>query len=56
MNELFNGLEYVRAYVDDSLINGNNDFEDYVNKGKIWHLTQLVSKSMQKNRFSPEIT
>ena len=35
MNELFNGLEYVRAYIDDLLIISNGNFEDYLNKVKI---------------------
>ena len=35
MTELFNGLEYVRAYIDDLLIICNNNFEDNVNKIKI---------------------
>ena len=29
MNELFNGLEYVRAYIDDLLIINNAHFEDH---------------------------
>ena len=35
MNELFNGLEYVRAYNDDWSMISNGDFGDYLNKGKI---------------------
>ena len=35
MNELFNGLEYVRAYIDDLLIISNSSFEDYLNKVKV---------------------
>ena len=34
MNELLNGLEYVRAYDDDLLIISNGNFEDYLNKVK----------------------
>ena len=34
MNELFNGLEYVRAYIDDLLIISNGIFEDHLNKLK----------------------
>ena len=34
MNEWFNGLEYVRTYIDDLLIIGNGNFEDHLNKGK----------------------
>ena len=32
MNELFNGLEYVRTYIDDLLIISNESFEDHINK------------------------
>ena len=32
MNELCNGLEYVRAYIDDLLFISNGNFEDYFNK------------------------
>ena len=32
MNELFIGLEYVRAYIDDLLIISNGSFEDHLNK------------------------
>ena len=35
MNELYNSLEYVRAYIDDLLIISNGNFEDYQNKLKI---------------------
>ena len=35
MNELFNGLEYVRAYIDYLLFNSNSNFDDYVNIVKI---------------------
>ena len=35
MNELFNGLEYVKAYIDGVLIISNGNFEDHLNKGKI---------------------
>ena len=34
MNELFNGLEYVRTYIDDLLILSNSNFEDHLNKVK----------------------
>ena len=34
-NELFNGLEYVRAYFDDLLIISNGKFEEHPNKVKI---------------------
>ena len=32
MNELFIGLEYVRAYIDDLLVISNGSFEDHLNK------------------------
>ena len=35
INELFNGLEYVRAYIDDLLIISNSSLEDHLNKVKI---------------------
>ena len=35
MNEVFNGLEYVRAYIDVLLISSNGNFEDHLNKVKI---------------------
>ena len=35
INELFNGLEYSRAYIDDLLIIGNGNFEDHLNKVSI---------------------
>ena len=35
MNELFNDLEYVRAYIDDLLIISNGSFEDHLNKVKV---------------------
>ena len=35
MNELFNNLEYVKAYVDDLLLISNGNFENHLNKVKI---------------------
>ena len=35
INELFNGLEYVGAFIDDLLIFSNGTFEDHWNKVKI---------------------
>ena len=35
MNKLFNGLEYVRAYIDHLLIITNDNFDDHVNKSKL---------------------
>ena len=34
MNELFHGLEHVRAYIDDLFIISNDNFEDHLNKVK----------------------
>ena len=34
VNELLNGLQYVRAYIDDLLIISNGTFEDHLNKVK----------------------
>ena len=34
MNEWFDGLEYVRAYIDDLLIISNGNLEDHLNKVK----------------------
>ena len=35
MNELFSGLEYIRAYIDDQVIISNGSFEDHLNEVKI---------------------
>ena len=35
MNELLNGLEYVRAYIDDIIIITYTTFEDNLNKVKM---------------------
>ena len=32
MNELFDGFEYVRAYIDDLLVISNGTFDDYLTK------------------------
>ena len=58
MNKLFNGLEYFRVNIDDLLSISNGNFEDHLNKVKIVlkKLKQLLSISMQKNRFSSERT
>ena len=36
MNELFNGLEYIGACIDDLLIISNGNFEGHLNKVKIF--------------------
>ena len=35
MNEWFNGLEYIRAYIHDQWIINNGDFKDHLNKANI---------------------
>ena len=58
MNQLFNRLEYVRAYIDDLLITSNGNFEDHLNKVKIV-LIKLKAAGFNinvKNCFLPEIT
>ena len=35
MNDLFNGLKYIKAYIDDLLITSSGNFEDHLNKFKI---------------------
>ena len=47
-NELFNGLEYIRAYMDDLLIISNGNFEDHLNKVKIV-LSKLNSDGLKIN-------
>ena len=46
MNELFNGLEYVRTYIDDLLVISNKSFEKHINK-----LDKLLSKLDPKSFF-----
>ena len=56
-NKLFNGIEYVKGYINYKIIMRDTYFEEYVIKGKIVFkkIKQLVLKSMQKNCFSPKI-
>ena len=42
MNELYNGLDYVRTYIDDLLIIGNKSYENYIKK-----LDKVLSKKNQ---------
>ena len=44
MNKLFNGLEYVRTYIDDLLIIGNKSVDDHINK-----LDKVLSKSNEND-------
>ena len=41
--KLFNGLEYIRTYIDDLLIISYESFEDHINK-----LDNVLSKLNQK--------
>ena len=43
MNELSNGVEYVRTYIDDLLIIRNKSFDDHINK-----LDKVLSKLAKK--------
>ena len=45
MNELFHGLEYVRAYIDDLVIISNGNFEDHLSKVKIVLIKLKTSRS-----------
>ena len=49
IDKRFNGLEYVKAYIDDLLIVSNSNFEEHlIKKMVLKKLRQLVSKSMHK--------
>ena len=49
MNELFDGLEYVRAYIDELLIISNGNFEDHLNKVKtVLKKLIMIPKQIQK--------
>ena len=57
MNELFNGLEYIRAYIDDLFIISNGNFEDYVNKKIVLNKVKAAGVTINaENLFSLEIT
>ena len=43
INELLNGLDYVRTFIDDLLIISNKSFGDHINK-----LDKMPSKLNQK--------
>ena len=52
INELFDGLEYVRTYIYDLLIISNKSFEDHINKlDKV--LGKLNQKGFKVNAKSP---
>ena len=48
MNDLFDGLEYVRAYIDDLLIMTNGTWEDHLEKVGI-ALRRLQSAGLKVN-------
>ena len=50
-NKLFNGLDYVRAYIDDLLIISNKSLEDHIKKlDKA--LSRLTSASTEMSLFT----
>ena len=52
MNELFNGLDYVRTFIDDLLIISNKSLEDHIKKlDKV--LRKLKSASFKVNAENP---
>ena len=53
MNELFNGLDYVRMYIDNLLIISNKSSEDHIKKiDRVWNkLKSAGLKGMQKKSF-----
>ena len=57
INEQFNGLEYVRTYIDDLFIVSKKSYEDHINKldNMLRKLTQKNLTQMQKSSFSPEM-
>ena len=57
MNEIFNGLEYVRVYIDDLLIISDGNFEDHLYKVKLV-LKKLKAAGFKinvENHLSPDI-
>ena len=57
MNELFNGLDFVRTYIDDLLIISNKSLDDHIkNLDKILNKLKSVGfKMKKKNLFSQEM-
>ena len=47
MNKLFNGLEYVRAYIDEFLIISNGNCEDHLNKVKIAEKSSFARDNLE---------
>ena len=58
LNELFNVLEYVVAYIDDLLIISNGNLKDHLNKLKIVLKKQTAAgfKINAEKSFSSETT
>ena len=46
MNEAFNDLEYIRAYIDDLIIISNSNFEDHLN------IINIVLKNLKAGAFN----
>ena len=57
INKFLDGLEYVRAYIENLLIISNGSFEDHLNKVKIVLQKLIVAgfKINAEKSFSPEI-
>ena len=56
-NELFNGLDNVRTYIDDLLLNSNKSFEDHIKKlDKVLNKLEAAGfKVNQENPISPKM-
>ena len=51
-NELFNGLAYVRTYIDDLLIISNKSSEDYIKKkDKVLNRLKSAGFKVSENPF-----
>ena len=48
MNELFDGLEYIRAYINDQLVLTNGTWEDHIEKVDI-ALKRLQNAGLKVN-------
>ena len=57
INELLNGLDYVRTFIDDLLIISNKSFGVHIHKvdKNLSKLKQKGFKKMQKSPFSSEM-
>ena len=52
MNELFDGLEYIRAYIDDHLILTNGTWKEHIKKWAL-HLKRLQNAGLKVNAEKP---